>query len=130
MFVRVKQKPNGKRAVQIVESYRKADKVRQRIVRHLGQAVNDREVKELKALAESIIQEMEEERQPSLPLFDPERTRQAASDMPPAEDQVKMSNLREEQRIIEGIGDVFGALYNELGYSRLIRGTNQNGSWN
>ena len=55
MYVRTKQKPNGKTSVQIVESYRQADKVRQRIVRHVGQAVTEREVEELKRLAETII---------------------------------------------------------------------------
>ena len=49
MFVRVKTKSNGKKAIQIVESYRRADKVSQRIVRHLGQAVTDREVEQMKS---------------------------------------------------------------------------------
>ena len=73
MFVRVKPKPNGKSSIQIVESYRRADKVTQKIVRHVGQAATGREVDELKKLAESIIVEMEEQRQPSLPLFSPEK---------------------------------------------------------
>ena len=72
MYVRSKHKPIGKTSVQIVESYRQADKVRQRIVRHVGQAVTEREVEELKRLAETIIIEMKNARQPVLPGFAPE----------------------------------------------------------
>jgi hypothetical protein len=72
MFVRTKEKPNGKTSVQIVESYRKADKVSQKIVRHVGQAVTEMEVEELKKLAQKIIVEMKNQRSPVLPCFSPE----------------------------------------------------------
>jgi hypothetical protein len=40
MFVRVKTSPNSpKKAVQIVENLRDGDKVKQRIVRHVGTAL-------------------------------------------------------------------------------------------
>ena len=130
MFVRVKTKPNGKKAIQIVETHRRADKVHQRIVRHLGQAVTDREVEEMKALAQSIIDEMSTEREPFLPLFNPEKMRRKAADKKPVDDVVKMSNLREEQRIIDGIGDVFGKLYDDLNFQQSITGTRQNPAWN
>lgn len=63
MFVRVKDKNNGKKSIQIVEAHRSADKVSQHIVRHVGQAFSDREIEELKRLAESIIIEMKNNRQ-------------------------------------------------------------------
>ena len=55
MFVRVKETPNSPRkSVQIVQSYRVGDKVRQRIVRYVGIAHDDEELEKLKLLAESI----------------------------------------------------------------------------
>ena len=52
MYVRVKTTPNSPRqSVQIVASYRVGDKVRQRIVKHIGIAKDDKELEELKSLA-------------------------------------------------------------------------------
>jgi hypothetical protein len=44
--------------LQVVESYRNADKESQKILRHVGQAVARMEVEELKRLAQKIIVEM------------------------------------------------------------------------
>ena len=130
MFVRIKPKPNGKKSVQIVESYRRADKVSQKIVRHVGQAVTDREVEEMTRLAQSIITEMEEEKQPTLPFFDPMNVLKAGRQKKESGDTVKVGNLREEQRIIDGIGDVFGKLYKDLKLDKLIGGTHKDAQWN
>lgn len=130
MFVRVKPKPNGKFAVQIVESVRRADKVRQQVVRHLGQAQNEREIAVLKDLAQSIIAEMEEQRSPSLPLFDGSTVLRGNPEKSPCADKVEVKKLREEQRVIEGIGDVFGKLYSDLGFDDLIFGSRKDLQWN
>ena len=130
MFVRVKTKSNGKKAIQIVESYRRADKVSQRIVRHLGQAVTDREVEQMMSLAQSIIHEMKEQRQPTLPLLDPVKIVKKSAESKPSNASVKIKNLREEQRIINGIGEVFGKLYKDMRLSNLIFGTRKNVQWN
>ena len=131
MFIRVKKRPNDKRSVQIVESYRRGDKVSQKITRHIGQALNDKEEMVLKELARSIIIEMENHRQPVLPLFspdqfyDPELKKRA-----PANNNVILSNLREEQRIIVGIVDVFGKLYRDLSFDTSITKTRRDKQWN
>ncbi len=55
MFVRVKTTPNSPRqSVQIVSSVRFGDKVKQKIVRHVGIAMDDDELAQLKILAEVI----------------------------------------------------------------------------
>jgi hypothetical protein len=72
MFVRAKEKPNGKISVQIVENYRRAHKVCQKIVRHVGQAVTEMEAKELKKLTQKIIVEIKDQPSPVLPFFSPE----------------------------------------------------------
>jgi transposase len=130
MFVRIKEKPNGKKSIQIVESYRRADKVSQKIVRHVGQAVTDYEIAEMKRLAESIIFQMEEDRQPSLPLFDPEKMSSKKPLEKNKEEKVSISNLREEQRIINGIEAVFGKLYEDLKFNKLIKSTKKDSQWN
>jgi transposase len=131
MFVRVKSKPNGKKAVQIVESYRRADKVTQKIIRHIGQALTDRELDELKRLAQSIIDEMKNEKQPALPLLDPlKKVVRKLINSKPTNDSVKIKNLREEQRIIVGIAEVFGKLYRDLNFSTLIEGSKKDVQWN
>ena len=106
MFVRVKPKPNGKKSIQIVESYRRADKISQKIVRHVGQAVTDREVEELSRLAQSIIDEMESERQPRLPLLNPLTVVEKKQARKACDDTVKIKHLREEQRIVDALADM------------------------
>ena len=130
MFVRKKEKKNGKTAVQVVESYRRGDKVNQKIVRHVGQAVNEKEIEVLMNLGKAIIEEIKEERQPSLPLFKPEKLIDKKEQKAEVEDDVLLKNLKEEQRVIDGIGDVFGKLYSDLGFDDIIEGTRKDNEWN
>ena len=123
MFVRIKISPNSpNRAVQIVESFRDGNKVKQRIVRHVGTALNDNEVKRMVELAEHIKASMEEESQPG--LFPPEemaeiaiqaRNRQTDEPLP-----VDLKKLREQQRVIVGIHEVYGRIYEELGFNKVF----------
>src|SRR5208283_530133 len=130
MFVCVKPKPNGKKSIQIVESYRRANQVSQKIVRHVGQAVTDREVEEMTRLAQSMINEMETEKHPCLPFLDPLKVLKENPRKKESSDTVKIKNLREEQRIIDGIGNVFGKLYEDLKLDKLISGTHKDEQWN
>ena len=71
MFIRVKKTPNSPRkSVQIVESYRVGKKVRQKIVKHIGVALDDEQLEELKALANTIKIKLELDTQ--LSLYAPE----------------------------------------------------------
>ena len=64
MYVRVKTTPNSPRkSVQIVESVRSGDKVKQRIVRHVGIAMDNPELEKLKELAEHIKSKIADDRQ-------------------------------------------------------------------
>jgi transposase len=130
MFVRTKEKTNGKTSVQIVESHRNADKVSQKIVRHVGQAVTEMEVEELKRLAQKIIVEMKNQRSPVLPCFSPEDIYGAKVCPQVIDDKVDIAGLREEQRIVEGIGEVFGRLYEDLGLAKALGNTQKDASWN
>ena len=60
MFIRVKTSPNSKgKSVQIVQSIRKGERVTQKIIRHVGMAYDEDELKKLKLLAESIRMKLE-----------------------------------------------------------------------
>ena len=121
MYVRSTPRKNGKTAIQIVESHRVGKKVSQKVIRHVGQATTDKELDEIKKLAEFIIQELKKSKtQPYLPFLSPELLGSTHSQQAPAEDQVLISNLREQQRITLGIADVFGRIYDDLGFSSFL----------
>lgn len=132
MFVRVKSTPNSPRSsVQIVETRRVDGKVIQSVVRYVGVAANEGELVELKRLAESIRLRMEVERSEQIPLFAPEelarpsghKTRSARLPKPLAD--VRLSDVREETRVVEGIHDVFAPLWKELGFTRILENASQ-----
>jgi len=130
MFVRKKIRKNGKIAVQIVESLRRGNKVHQKVLRHVGQAENESELGKLMELAEFIILQMEEKRSPSLPGLKPEDLQKLRHRQEEIEPEVKFRNIREEQQVIDGIGDIFGHLYKGLHLDEVIVGTKQNKSYN
>ena len=127
MFVRVKQTPNSpRRSVQIVQSVRMGNTISQKIVRHIGVAYDDDELEKLKLLAESIKLKLEAQQQ--MFLIPPEeiarRNLQAKAkrqEIPEEDYRVNIKNLEEEQRVISGIHDVYGRLFHELGYDKVIK---------
>jgi len=131
MFVRVKTTPNSpRRSVQIVQSVRKGDKVSQKIVRHVGIAMDDNELEQLKQLAESIKSKLELENQNL--LFSPEEFAnmtskpQKKSKQPSSKDfQVDLRDIVEEDRVIHGIHDIYGNLFDELEYTNVLPETKE-----
>ena len=127
MFVREKERKNGATAVQIVECVRVGGKVRQKVVRHIGQGFTKREVRDLVEVAKTSIAEIEFQRK--MPLL-------AAAELPAPEPDppqpltVNIKRIREEKKVVEGIGDIFGRLYAELGMDHLISGSRKDLQWN
>jgi transposase len=126
MFVRQKSTPNSPRkAVQIVESIRSGKLVKQRIVRHVGIAMNEEELKLLLELAHHIKSQLEEEHTPT--LFGHEKIAklalQSRKNKEETEDPitVDLRKLTEEQRTIVGIHDVYGQIYQELGFDQVLK---------
>lgn len=127
MFIRVKSSPNSPRkSIQIVASVRDDNKVRQKIVRHVGVAENEQELEKLKEVAQFIKAQLEEEHQPT--LFGPEATAKQAcqSAQAHADNQlidaamtVDLRQLHEIQRTIVGIHEVYSEVYHQLGFDRL-----------
>lgn len=130
MFVRIKSTPNSPRkSVQIVASIRKGEKIVQKIVRYVGIAQNDFELEKLKQLAEVIKDQMKNEATPQ--LFSPEELakhqEQISTDNQLAElnkniknFDVNLHDLKEESRVIEGIHDVYGEMYDQLSLSEIF----------
>jgi len=129
MFVRTKTTANSPRkSVQIVENYRVGDKVKQKIVRYLGIALNDREEAELRRMGEVFIKEYEESLQPALfsleklsetsssPIAVIEQAEQALPDEYP----VNLPDCRNKETISEGYADIFKILFEEYGLSRIF----------
>ena len=125
MFVRVKTSKNSpKKAVQIVKAVRDGKKISQRIIRHVGTALDNEELVRLKELAEYIKATLETETQTS--LFKPEdlaemtikaRQKKQSSD---EAINVNLKELREEQRIITGIHEIYGKVYKEIGFDKVF----------
>ncbi len=129
----MKTTPNSPRkSVQIVESVRSGDKVKQKIIRHVGIAADDSELAKLLDVAEYIKAKIEYEHTPT--LWSPEETAEMA--ISARKDQLKFKNdkpinidlkqLREEQRTIVGIHEVYGKIYEELGFDNLFASPKRN----
>ena len=124
MFIRVKKSKNSpKRSVQIVASYRnEKNQPRQRIVRHMGTAFTEEDVTRLKDLAEFEKAKLEAEITPA--LFKPEQLAEAAIEARKKIDDepinVNLKDIKEQARITTGIHEVFGSIYDELGFNNLF----------
>ncbi len=126
MFVRVKSTPNSPRqSVQIVSSVRVGDKVKQKIVRYVGIAMDGEELAQLKILAEVIKAKIEAQHQPG--LFPPETVAKQMLEAKAAKAQsskatlnVDLRQMVEEQRVVLGIHEVYGAVYRQLSFDTLL----------
>jgi transposase len=144
MYVRVTSTRNSPRkSIKVVESIREGYKVKQVMVLHVGIASDEKQIEKLKQLGkEFIVEETLRRRNNSqqLSLLVPaaakeylhgleKRIEQKNRGRKPvikledvtAEDRVSLSELIEEKRVIEGIHDVAGHVYDQFGYSQLLK---------
>ena len=134
MFIRTKTTPNSPRkTVQIVENYRSPQgNIRQRILRHVGVAQDDAHLAQLRDLAQVILVELKNAPQPGLfseeeqiallqqatPDATAEATPNSAADDAPL--MVDLKQLRETSRATLGFHDVYGEVYQKLGFDKLM----------
>jgi hypothetical protein len=123
MFIRTRKRENGKVTILIVENERSRGKVHQKTMRPVA-TVFPEEVERFMELAEHIKVEMEMERTPKLfpvqtlsAMVIASRHRSLNDDSPLP---VNLRKLREESRLVTGIHEIYGGLYNELGFSRIF----------
>ena len=130
MFIRIKVSKNSPRkTVQIVENMRKGNKTIQKTIRYLGVAENDEELVLLKQLAETIKADLENKAQPS--LFSPDelaKMKRESVEIKRLDElnkdeknfDVNLKWLKSESQVIDGIHEVYGALYEQLGLNELF----------
>nr|WP_250311524.1 hypothetical protein [Rickettsia endosymbiont of Oedothorax gibbosus] len=129
MFVRVKKSATRNvNAVQLVEGIRDpiTNKVKQRVVRHIGSASDQEEITKLIELAEFIKVEIASSTQPNL-IPDKDIVSMAMSARQRYEkEQIQpqpiddISNLRSQGSTIIGIHEVYGKIYDQLGFNRIL----------
>lgn len=124
MYIRVKDNPaSSKKSVQIVHSVRQGDTVSQKILRHVGMAEDDAELTALRALAESIKARLEAEHQGF--LFGPEalaaKSGAAKKEGKEADYTVNLKRLSELERIVAGIHDIYGAIFEILNLASVFK---------
>ena len=126
MFIRKTYAKNRRTiGVQIVENRRIDGKVRQRIVKHIGMADSDEKLNELMILAESIMEEIKNSNNPQLSLFDPKeleklKVKKKDEIYTDKDYNVDIRNIREEDRIVTGIHDVYGEVFEQLDFKHIF----------
>jgi transposase len=130
MFVHVNTTPNSPRkSVQVRESRRIGTQVKSVIVRSVGIALNDIELEKLKQLGETFITDETEARNKQLSLLRPNadnksglrgrpRKKTLSEVVPPSE--VALTDIVEEKRIQEGLSEVGGYIFEQLGYGSIL----------
>lgn len=152
MFIRTKTTPNSPRkSVQIVENQRdpKTGKVKQKILRYVGIAMDGAEEDKLKALALEIIAKMQVEQELNspqmsmLPALSKENILEGLTAKKKAENKVgrplkknienilptsgvSLDMIVEESRVIDGVHEVAGKVYDDQGYGNILSNTKYN----
>jgi transposase len=131
MFIRVKTTANSPRkSVQICENLRQGDRVKQKIVHYVGIARDEDEEQKLKNYAQELIVKITLERaknssQQSLPGMSESdvtdylkskagrpRRKNIEDILPPS--QVSLDDIEEENRLIEGVHDIAGKMFDDM----------------
>jgi len=106
--------------IQIVENVRENGKVKQKILRNIGTAHNEEEIKQLQKIAYASIEyEIAKKHRCELLL----KYGDNLGDLAKIDDEIVKFNsksLKEEKRIHEGIDTVYGNLFDELGFSEIM----------
>lgn len=143
MFIRVKTTPNSPRkSIQIVENVRDGARVKQKIVHHVGIALDEAEAQKLRHYGQELIKKITLQREAELqqgsffPIAEADllttppsqeevvrergrpRLKTIEEVLPPS--QVTLEDIVEESRLIEGIHEIGGAMFDEL-YGGLVK---------
>jgi transposase len=124
MFIRTRERKNGKVSISIVETQRKSGKVCQQTLRNVA-TVPISELDYFMKIAKHIQYEMEHAASPK--LFSEETLaalvvagrRHSLGDESPM--PVDLRKLREEARIVTGIHEIYGKLYDEIGFGKVFK---------
>lgn len=130
MFIRVKTTPNSpRRSIQICENIRQGEQIKQKIVHYVGIARDDSEEQKLKDYAQELMVKITLERKQNTAqqsLFEMSKAdiahcqstmgrpkRKNIQDvLPPS--QVNLEDIQEETRLVEGVHDIAGAMFDDM----------------
>ncbi len=131
MFVRLKTTPNStKTAIQLVSNQRFGKKVKQKIIRHFGYAINDFEIEALKKIAEHYKEELLTKNAP--PALIPKESlkdkilkgaENSDEDTDPI--NVNIKKIKEKSRFNVGIERAYGKIYKNIGFDSVISNPSQ-----
>lgn len=144
MFLRVTTSPNSPRkSVRVVESIREGFKVKQKMLLHVGIATDESEIEKLKKIGMEFIAEEQIRRSSDSSqgdLFNKETAKERLETIKrklstkklgrkptiklenvTAEDKISLADLVEEKRVIEGLHEVAGKMFDKIGYQSLCK---------
>jgi transposase len=144
MYIRVTSTPKSPRkSVKVVESMREGFKVKQVMVHHVGIASSEEEIEKLKQLGQEFIAQEQLRREKAtgqLSLFEDEtpkdrlqilqyQTEKKRGRKPLKKledltdsDMVNIKHLVEEQRVVDGLHEIGGHVFAQLGYDKILSG--------
>ena len=119
MFIRTKKTPRSKSiSVQLVESFRDAGKIRQRVIHHFGTAETKEKLGALVQLAEAMKVDLKHRKLYKQKTYSTKTYSVLGILQEVAANKViTANNLEELQRYTLGIHDVYGNVYDQLGFS-------------
>ena len=126
MFIREKTLKNKSKSVQIVGSVRDGKKVSQKILQHIGIAKNDKDLIELKALAQQALNFLKAEKkahtpeQPILPFMKDFVEQQSYETSVSQDAKETLTDLEYEDIVIDGPMQVVERLFQYLGLNRIF----------
>lgn len=130
MFVRIKSRPHtDKKAVQIVKSFREGSKVKQKIIQTVGYAYDESTLDKLTQLANHIKIALEINENPT--LFPPEELIKTSIDHLDRKFtennnlDVNLYNIREVNSVITGFHQIYGHIYDQIGFSNAFTKKNE-----
>ena len=135
MFIRVKPKANGSKAVQIVENARRGDRVFQAILQHVGVASDEQELAELRLLAEGIARQLRADRQEApcqrALLHDDVAGLSPETETPyervlDREDGPRLGSGENEARVVDGPFEVMEWIFSNMGLHRIFTNSKRN----
>lgn len=119
MFIRLKTTPRSSSiSVQLVESFREHGKTRQRVLRHVGTTDDPEKLNALKQLAESLKAELSQEKLRQQKGNHTEGIFASSLKISCEETEtISVKYLEEQKRLVLGIHDVYGYVYDKVGFS-------------
>ncbi|MCZ0931927.1 MAG: hypothetical protein OXJ52_02090 [Oligoflexia bacterium] len=105
MYITIPKRKNGSLVVRIVESYRKDGKVKNRIIKTIGQSKDLKKIEEFKLSAKRLLEEY----------------KRAKGERPRAFFPVDLGRFLGVLRHNKGFEDILGSSYGSLGFSSLIK---------